>query len=150
MRIPRLPEAISYEVPIHPDDENSISLRDTFADESVDLEAGLRAEEQRARIREALKRMKQQERITVFLRAAGWTLEQIGQRMGVSRERVRQWERDARLVAHGKPRYQCTEKYQASENKRRQARRKRYTDDERYRQNERKRIARLAQRRNGA
>jgi transcriptional regulator with XRE-family HTH domain len=105
VRLPIIPEVISYDLKIHPEEFDSITLVDTFADPTADSAELVKREEQRQTIRAALKVMRPKERITILLRASGMTLEQIGHQMGVCRERVRQWERDARLVARGMPRH---------------------------------------------
>jgi DNA-binding CsgD family transcriptional regulator len=142
VKLPVIPTAISYDIPIHPQDRDSISLGDTFIDPTADSAELVKREEKRQRIAAALKLMRPNERITILLRASGMTLEEIGARMGVCRERVRQWERDARLVAVGKPRWACTEKAQKAEAKRRRSARARYAADESLRKKE---IARVCE-----
>lgn len=59
---------------------------------------------QRKRIAEGMSKLTVRERQVVTMRAQGLTLEQIGNRYGLSRERIRQIEADAHAAANDLPR----------------------------------------------
>jgi RNA polymerase primary sigma factor len=81
------------------DDEAGVGLYLTVADSQWSAEEGFEAQEERAVARRLVARLKDRERTVVTLRfgleGEALTLEEIGQRLGVTRERVRQIENHA-------------------------------------------------------
>jgi DNA-directed RNA polymerase sigma subunit (sigma70/sigma32) len=131
-----LPSVISLDMPAHRDDPDGISLGDLIPDTGPNPEDVLLNKDIRRQVAEEFAKMRENERRAIVLHAQGYTLEEIGQRMGVCRERVRQWESDGRRVARGETRYQCTPEYQAAEKRRRRAAREKYMKDDEHRRRE--------------
>lgn len=121
-----IPEVVkSLDEPIHPQEPDGISFVDMVPSSDPNPEEALLEKDKRREIREALKKMRPNERVALLMHARGYTLQEIGSRRGVCRERARQWERDARLAA------------------RRIAVRERYASDAQFREKECARQVRL-------
>jgi RNA polymerase sigma factor FliA len=88
-----LAEIGSLNRPVRADEDATIEQIDTLESNDVDTDpiASVERREAKARFRRAFARLGKQEReVAVLLYVEGWTLRQIGERMGVSESRISQ------------------------------------------------------------
>lgn len=105
---------VSFDKPLREDNPDGATLFDTLVCWRPNPEQALsRKYDPAVKVAEVMKKLTPREKQVIALQAEGLANTEIGKRLGLSRERVRQVGEDVRMVAHGYPRRErSSEKYQ--------------------------------------